>query len=96
MVLTFLADTEGTLLGEIGSPWLNNATSTAGNLSVVASAVTVTELSTTLNRSITNSGVITAANVYGADSRSDVVVPQDDIAAATPNDVFYSRVTWLD
>ena len=40
-------------------------------------------------------GVITAANVYGADSRSDVVVPQDDIAAATPNDVFYSRVTWL-
>jgi len=95
MVLTFEADTAGTLLGEIGSPWLNHATSTAGNLSAVVSGLTVSELSTTLNRSITNSGVITASEVYATDSRSDVTTPQDDIDAATSTAVFYTRVGWL-
>ena len=97
MVITFLADTGGTDLGQIGSPWLNNATSTAGNLSLVVSGsnLTIVELSTTLNRSITNSGVITASNVYATDSRDDVITPQDDIAAATSTAVFYTRVGWL-
>jgi len=96
MVISFLADTGGTDLGEIGSPWLNNAITGAGNLSVVASSgLTVAELSTTLNKSLTNSGVITASNVYATDSRSDVTTPQDDIAAATSTAVFYTRVGWL-
>ncbi|MGY8867392.1 MAG: hypothetical protein ACKVJK_17475, partial [Methylophagaceae bacterium] len=95
MVLTFLADTKGSLLSEIGSPWTSNAVSTAGNLSVVVSGVTISELSTTLNRSISNSGTITAALAYATDSRSDVITPQADIAAGTDDSVSYTRVGWL-
>ena len=97
MVITFLADTAGTDIGQIGLPWLNNAASGARNLSLVVSGsnLTIVELSTTLNRSIDNSGVITASNVYANDSRDDVITPQDDIAAATSTAVFYTRVGWL-
>jgi len=98
IVITFLADTAGTNLGEIGSPWVDNATTGTKNLSItVSGTVTISELSTTLNRSITNSGTIVAnVNVYATDSRDDVVVPQQSIDAEADNSVFFTRVHWLD
>ena len=88
------ADTSGDLLSEIGSP---AATFGAGakNINVTASGVTVAELVTTLNKTTSDSGLITAANVYAYDSRSDVVYPDEAIGAAASNAVSFSRVGWL-
>jgi len=94
IVVTLLADTEGTNLSEVGSPQAIN-TLAVRSASVVTTGVTVEELSTTLNRSLTDSGVNTAADRHVTESRSDVVVPQTAIAAATSNAVSFSRVGWL-
>ena len=95
IVVTLLADTAGTDLGQIGKPWENNLTTTIGNASITASGVTIYELSTTLNRSISNSGTITSTNTYPNDSRSDVVTPQSAIDAADSNAETFNRVHWL-
>ena len=94
IVVTLTADTSGDLLSEIGSP---AATFGAGakNINVTASGVTVAELVTTLNKTTSDSGLITAANVYAYDSRSDVVYPDEAIGAAASNAVSFSRVGWL-
>jgi len=94
IVVTLLADTEGTNLSEVGSPQAIN-TLAVRSASVVTVGVTVEELSTTLNRSLSDSGVNTAADRHVTESRSDVVVPQTAIAAATSNAVSFSRVGWL-
>jgi len=95
IVVTLLADTAGTDLGQIGKPWVNNLTTTIGNASITNSGVTIFELSTTLNRSISNSGTITSTNRYPNDSRSDVVTPQQTIDAADSNAETFNRVHWL-
>ena len=95
IVISLLADTAGTNLGEIGSPWEDNTVG-INNATITATGVTVVELSTTLNRSVTASGVITATNTYPTDSRSDVITPQQTINAAASNAVDFSRIAWLD
>jgi len=95
IVISLLADTAGTNLGEIGSPWEDHTTG-INNATITATGVTVVELSTTLNRSVTASGVITATNTYPTDSRSDVITPQQTINAAASNAVDFSRIAWLD
>jgi len=94
IVVTLLADTEGTNLSEVGSPQAIN-TLAVRSASVVTTGVTVEELSTTLNRSLTDSGANTGTDRHVTESRSDVVVPQTAIAAATSNAVSFSRVGWL-
>ena len=95
IVISLLADTAGTNLGEIGSPWEDHTTG-INNATITVTGVTVVELSTTLNRSLSTSGVITADDTYPADSRSDVITPQQTINAATSNAVDFSRIGWLD
>jgi len=95
IVISLLADTAGTNLGEIGSPQEDNTVG-INNATITATGVTVVELSTTLNRSVTASGVITATNTYPTDSRSDVITPQQTINAAASNAVDFSRIAWLD
>jgi hypothetical protein len=95
IVVTLLADTATSDFSEIGDPWDTGAVGNVKTASITASGVTIAELSTTLNRSITASGVITATNRYPTDSRSDVVVPQSTIAAATSNAETFNRVGWL-
>jgi len=94
IVVTLLADTEGTNLSEIGSPHAIN-TLAVRSASITTTGVTVEELSTTLNRSLTDSGVNTSTDRHVTESRSDVVVPQTAIAAAASNAVSFSRVGWL-
>ena len=94
IVVTLLADTEGTNLSEIGSPHAIN-TVAVRSASITTAGVTVEELSTTLNRSLTDSGVNTSTDRHVTESRSDVVVPQTAIAAAASNAVSFSRVGWL-
>ena len=90
-----LADTAGNILSEIGSPTILNATTTAGNASITASGVTIVELTSTLNRSVTASAVADGDSVYPTESRSDVVIPQQSISAATTNANTFNRVGWL-
>jgi len=90
-----LADTAGRPLSEIGMPRTNNALLTAGNASVTASGVTVVELTSTLDRSVTASAVATSANGYPTENRSDVVLPQNSISAATSNANTFNRVGWI-
>ena len=94
IVISLLADTAGTNLGEIGSPWVSNTVG-VNNATITATGVTVIELSTTLNRSLAASGVITATNTYPNDSRSDVITPQQTIAAEASNADDFSRIEWL-
>jgi hypothetical protein len=95
IIVTMTADTAGRALSEIGSPTQQNATTTAGNASVTASGVTIVELTSTLDRSVTESNVVDADSVYATESRSDVVIPQDSIAAATSTAETFNRVGWL-
>jgi hypothetical protein len=95
IVVSLLADTAGAELSQIGKPWENNGVATIGAASITSSGVTVYELSTTLNRSLTASGVITNTNTFPNDSRSDVVTPQAIISAATSNANTFNRVHWL-
>ena len=94
IVVSFLAATGGTNRGEIGSPWISN-TAGVNNVTITVTGVTVHELSTTLNRSIADSGTITDVNTYPNDSRSDVITPQAIIGATASNASSFSRITWL-
>ena len=94
IILTFLADTAGDLLSEIGKPG-DAADASGRGISIISTTVSAVELSTTLNKTASDSGTITTDNVYPYDSRSDVVNPDEAVAAATPNNVSFSRVGWL-
>ncbi|MDB4063067.1 hypothetical protein N9541_03270 [Flavobacteriaceae bacterium] len=94
IVVTLTADTSGDLLSEIGSP-AKTFGAGAKTINVTSSGVVVAELVTTLNKTTSDSGLITAANVYAYDSRSDVVYPDEAIGAAASNAVSFSRVGWL-
>ena len=94
IVVSFLAATGGTNRGEIGSPWISN-TAGVNNVTITVTGVTVHELSTTLNRSIADSGTITDVNTYPNDSRSDVITPQAIIGATASDASSFSRITWL-
>ena len=94
IVVTLTADTSGDLLSEIGSP-AKTFGAGAKTIDITGSGVTIAELVTTLNKTTSDSGLITAANVYAYDSRSDVVYPDEAIGAAASNAVSFSRVGWL-
>jgi len=95
IVITMVADTAGRTLSEIGSPTMANLTTTAGNASITASGPTIVELTSTLDRSVTESNVADATSVYATESRSDVIIPQESISAATSNAETFNRVHWL-
>ena len=95
VAVTLTADTGGSLLGEIGKTGDAEGTGVkAAKFSGTATTVSLTTSVTDPN-SDTASAVITATNRYVHDSRSDVVMPTETVAAASTNGVSYSRVSWL-
>jgi len=96
IVITMEADTAGDLLSEIGSPAGTGGLATAKSASVTASGVTVVELVSTLNESITASQVAEAnVNTYPTENRSDVTIPFEDISAGTSTANTFNREGWL-
>jgi len=95
VAVTLTADTGGSLLGEIGKTGdAEGAGVKAAKFSGTATTVSLTTSVTDPN-SDTDSAVITATNRYVHDSRSDVVMPTETVAAASSNGVSFSRVSWL-
>jgi len=93
VMVTFEADTAGDLLGEIGDATDGNVPAAAGAISIHATGFV--ELSSTYAPNSTLSNATTASNVFPTQSRLDVILPEEANAAATSNQVSYSRVTWL-
>jgi len=95
IVITMEADTAGDLLSEVGSPAGTGALTAAKSASVTASGVTVVELVSTLDQSKTASNVADADSVYPTESRSDVVIPFEDVSAGTTTANTFNREGWL-
>jgi len=91
VLVTFAADTAGSLLGQVGSYGGTNAAG-AKQISVNAAAL---ELSSSSKPNSTASAAETAANQYSTESREDVVIPEEANAAATSNAVSYDRTGWF-
>ena len=93
VLVTFTADTAGSLLGQVGSYGGTNAAG-AKQISVNAAAL---ELSSSArpNGAAASSNVETAANQYSTESRLDVVIPEEANAAAASNAVSYNRTGWF-
>ena len=93
VLVTLKADTAGSLLSEIG-----NFGKVQGNaVKNVSTTSGVIELSSTLNVNVTPSTgfVVTNSDLHPDESRLDVVLPAETVAAATSTAVSFSRVGWL-
>ncbi|MDC3354920.1 hypothetical protein OAW17_04815, partial [Flavobacteriaceae bacterium] len=89
VAVTLTADTGGSLLGEIGKTGDAEGTGVkAAKFSGTATTVSLTSSVTDPN-SDTDSAVITATNRYVHDSRSDVVIPTETVAASSSNGVSF-------
>ena len=92
VLVTLTANTAGDLLSEIGS-YGNGSSNTAKN---VSTTVGVVELSSSLNVNVTPStGFVTTTDLHVDESRLDVAIPGETVAAATSNAVSFTRVHWL-
>ena len=93
VMVTLAADTAGDLLGEVGKYGDNYGTG--------AKAVSTTGTAVELSSSARPNGIASASNVetvtnqYSAESRLDVVIPEEANAAATSNATDFSRIGWL-
>ena len=92
VLVTLTANTAGDLLSEIGGYGTAQA-NTAKNVSTTTGVV---ELSSSLNVNVTPStGFVTTADQHVDESRLDVALPGETIAAAASNAVSFTRVHWL-
>jgi hypothetical protein len=93
VLITFEADTAGSLLGEVGSYGGTNGEA-ARQISITSTAL---ELSSSLrpNGAAASSNVETATNVFASESRLDVVIPEEANAAEASNAKSFSRIGWL-
>ena len=93
LMVTLTAQTAGSLLSQIGLPG-------AGQAAAVKSTQVVNvgseELTSTYVANTTASNSEIPTNLRVAESRLDVVVPEEANAAATSNQVTFSRVGWFD
>ena len=94
VMVTFEADTAGDLLGEIGDVTDGNVAAAARAISINATGFV--ELSSTYApQAGSASNATTASNIYPNQSRLDVIIPEEAIAASDSNEVSFSRVGWL-
>jgi len=92
VLVTLTANTAGNLLSEIG-----NFGKTQGNAAKnVSTTAGVIELSSSLNINVDPStGYVSATQVWPWESRLDVIIPAETVAAAPTTAVSFSRVGWL-
>ena len=92
VLVTLTANTAGDLLSEIG----NYGKVQANEAKNVSTTTLVVELSSSLNVNVTPStGFVTTADLHVDESRLDVAIPGETVAAAASNAVDFTRVHWL-
>jgi len=92
VLVTLTANTAGDLLSEIG----NYGKVQANEAKNVSTTTLVVELSSSLNVNVTPStGFVTTTDLHVDESRLDVAIPGETVAAAASNAVDFTRVHWL-
>jgi hypothetical protein len=94
IMITLESKTAGDLLSEIGTT--SNTQSAAVKAFKVSTTASTHFLTTSYNPNVTTaSNEVTATNLFVSESRADVTIPDEVLAADTTTGTTFNRVSWL-